>query len=246
MHLIYHYSGADGRTFYQADFRNAYNLLRSGAVISLVEGTLGHEAASIITQVLHLGHSTAGYLKRHLMKSSSQSREQRPEQQVPEESGHLSVDHNVLRDQRPKVDIDGLLYQLIMKGWILRVREAHFHTSADNRHEAELSVRGSNALATSKGRKAQDEYGRLIEKEISQRNEAAFTLSRSFNDSNPSLKRRHVDDSLGIVNKKARPASGGRAHGSGGTAGNGDIDVRVSNFRNNSNLTKDRMILFFA
>src|SRR4051812_37721297 len=56
-HLALHYTSEDdGITYYEADWRNAYNLVRAGKIITMVEDRFGESAGGIVSNLLLLGH----------------------------------------------------------------------------------------------------------------------------------------------------------------------------------------------
>ncbi|KAI5292916.1 RNA polymerase III subunit C82 [Ascosphaera acerosa] len=63
-HLVYHSTSRDdGLTYYEADWRHAYYLVRSGRILQLVQDRLGEYAAKVMEVVMYLGHAKVSYLE---------------------------------------------------------------------------------------------------------------------------------------------------------------------------------------
>ncbi|KAF2219310.1 RNA polymerase III subunit RPC82-domain-containing protein [Elsinoe ampelina] len=56
-HLILHHTPPGSPTFYEVDWDGAYNLLRSGKIVSHVEARLGPKPAQALSSLLQLGHA---------------------------------------------------------------------------------------------------------------------------------------------------------------------------------------------
>lgn len=61
--LIHHIPGENGAVLYEADLEHAYNLIRVGRIVSLIERKYGVRAARIILHLLHHGDTEAGELR---------------------------------------------------------------------------------------------------------------------------------------------------------------------------------------
>ncbi|RMZ72805.1 hypothetical protein GMOD_00009853 [Pyrenophora seminiperda CCB06] len=62
-HLVFHSGSHAPLTYYEVDWRNTYAIVRSGNVPKLVEDRFGKKAASIVSNLLALGHTRIADLK---------------------------------------------------------------------------------------------------------------------------------------------------------------------------------------
>ncbi|KAI5278958.1 RNA polymerase III subunit C82, partial [Ascosphaera aggregata] len=63
-HLVYHNTSFDdGVTYYEANWKNAYYLVRSGRILQLVRQRLGEHAMRVMKTLLYLGHAKVSYLE---------------------------------------------------------------------------------------------------------------------------------------------------------------------------------------
>ncbi|KAK2746234.1 RNA polymerase III subunit C82 [Myotisia sp. PD_48] len=63
-HLVYHFTSVDdGATYYTANWRAAYLLVRSSRILRLIEERLGRFAARVVSTIISLGHTNISYLE---------------------------------------------------------------------------------------------------------------------------------------------------------------------------------------
>ncbi|CAK3878181.1 DNA-directed RNA polymerase III subunit rpc-3 [Lecanosticta acicola] len=74
-HLLLHYTVDDDTTFYQVDWRNAYYLIRSNRIITVVRERYGEGAGKVIANVLQLGHARVGDLAQAFDLESTAKRD---------------------------------------------------------------------------------------------------------------------------------------------------------------------------
>jgi DNA-directed RNA polymerase III subunit RPC3 len=153
MHLVYHHSKGE-ITYYEANIKDAYYLVRSGKMVKVVEDRLGSYAADVMFTIMSLGHVQVRYLESLPMLES------RPSIQMNGVNGH-TTDHDSENeaggpsahvaartngDHRPEKSLSHLrrtLQALAMRGYIRRVRGAHFQTDEDNQIDAEKIAESS-------------------------------------------------------------------------------------------------------
>ena len=155
--LIWHHTTNDGRTSYQANSGNAYQLLRTGRFIEAVKKDHGEAAAAIVTQLLVLGHASVGQLK----ESSRSYHESERNQDNIGDTGSLAESAK----SRLDVEIENALGVLCNHRLVCRLRQAHFRPEADTRQLAEEKVGNSHASA-SKGTKLKEEIAGKVEQAI--------------------------------------------------------------------------------
>jgi DNA-directed RNA polymerase III subunit RPC3 len=145
-HLIFHCRSLDdGHTYYEADWRTAYRLVRSGKIQQLAEERLGDYAATVLATILSLGHAKISYL------------ETLPELQLQAFKGH-----NVPQ-------LHAILHSLATHGYITRVREAQFQSPEDNYDYAERVVRSRPDIIGLKGKKLREALDEGVESLIKER-----------------------------------------------------------------------------
>lgn len=144
-HLILHITPeADSSSFYEIDPQGAYNLVRTGRVISLVEERYGNGAGQVVSNLLQLGHARVGDLedayKFHAKDNSAvdSAAEHINGEGLPNgfgKDGHMAVKEQD-RKITSKADLHRVLAQLLEVGFITRVHKRTFYTHADREAEA--------------------------------------------------------------------------------------------------------------
>ena len=185
-HLIYHSASLDdGITYYEANWRSAYALVRSGKITQLVEERLGKYAAQTISVILNLGHvkvsdledipelfssteEDRGYAaglnganKTHGTEISSGNHAEsgKTSGKGKKAAGGRHTQANGNGDHDEDADLLRLhrtLRQLAGYGYIMRVREAHLRSPADNFQAAHEVAKASPSVQALKGKKLQD------------------------------------------------------------------------------------------
>jgi DNA-directed RNA polymerase III subunit RPC3 len=202
---ICHHTTNDGRTSYEANSRNAYQLLRSGRFIEVVEKDHGKAAAAVVTQLLLLGHASVGQLK----ESSRSYYESDKNQDNTADTNSLTGSAK----DRFEVELDNALRMLCKHRLVCRLRQAYFRTEADTRQLAEEKVMKSHASA-SKGTKLKEEIAGKVEQAIEREVDSYINIPKS--NSGTAMQKRKIDDSddvptskrLRLTNGIAAPQSG--------------------------------------
>lgn len=164
-HLVFHFTSLeDGNTYYDANPRAAYYLVRSGKYLKLVEDRLGEYAARIVEALLFLGHTSVRQLE-----SLPELRSRKP----PASNGFMQNDAVTQGDQMEQERARGLtngdqsvedkpapfhstLKALASHGYIFRVREGQFQSPSDNWLETQRIVSAHPDIKTLKGKKQEE------------------------------------------------------------------------------------------
>ncbi|KIW28905.1 hypothetical protein, variant [Cladophialophora immunda] len=145
LRLVYHHTSPEGSSTYQANTSNAYNIMRTGRLIELVEWKFGSAGADIMEHLAVLGFATACELEAHVLGHDDSSR---------------------LMD---KSRFRALLKHLITSKFILTVREAHFHSPFDSRQDAERYLRGHGLLLQGTAKKIKIDGEAKVDAELEHR-----------------------------------------------------------------------------
>ncbi|KAL4903525.1 hypothetical protein BDW74DRAFT_156554 [Aspergillus multicolor] len=159
-HLVYFYTAIEegGVTYYSANMQAAYYLVRSGKVLELVENRLGKYAATVLSTIMYLGHAQVSHLET--------LPDLRPE--APNTNGahddevELSEEENGANGTNGEhaLDQSALLHPTLKAlaghGYIVRVREAHFQSNADNILNIERQIRLGDSAQSMKGKKLEE------------------------------------------------------------------------------------------
>lgn len=179
--------------------------------MSTVEDRLGKFTASVLMQVLLLGHATVSHLST-LPALVNQGTKGMPNGQNHKLSNAGRASSPTAGQDR-KHTIDDLLtalQRLADADFIQRARLSHFHNATDNRDDAERLIHDTHVLINTKGRKMQEEFEAAVEGELSRQKQSSFARStfqprpvngnKHFNDavddSSP-RKRMRIDDDTG-------------------------------------------------
>ncbi len=148
-----HYTLPDrGITYYEADWKNAYLLVRSGKIIKLAESRFGESAGGVVANLLLLGDARVGDLADAYGVTSTKGNG------VVQGSKHPADGKQVVNGVGNSVDessrhittlqqLHSILRTLLQAGLISEVREQHLRSSTDNMNEAEQQVKlETNAL----------------------------------------------------------------------------------------------------
>ena len=158
LRLIYHHTDPDGLTTYQGNTTNAYNIMRTGRLIDLVNRKFGPVAARIMETLTAAGFATAHTLEAQL------------------------VSHNDFADHLDRGTFRVLLEQLIRSKYIKGVRETHFQPPHDARQHAECFLRDSGSFATGTTKKAKADADAKIEMELKTRSDGSISASNIVKD----------------------------------------------------------------
>ncbi|KAJ5833188.1 RNA polymerase III Rpc82 C -terminal [Penicillium riverlandense] len=196
-HLVYHYTSLeDGITYYEANPQSAYYLVRSGKIIHLVQDRLGKYAAKVMSAILFLGHAPISYLETlpELRSSKPMTNGVNHDAASDERNG----DHH----ERPPL-LHPTLTALASHGYIMRVREAHLQSPADNWLDAERTVSARPDIKSLKGKKQQEAIAHETAELVAERTDGDLTRGLIFNGLPRGIKRKSGHGS-GTPKKHAR------------------------------------------
>jgi DNA-directed RNA polymerase III subunit RPC3 len=223
-HLVYYYEAKEeGTTYYEADWRNAYSLVRAGKIIQLVEQRLGECAARVISVILDLGHVKVRDLLTvpELLLPTAKKRKQAAktnglnggymdgdnvdEGLADEEEAGLT---NGMTDHQDSMHqlLQRTLHQLASYGYIVNVRNAHLVIPADTRREA---TRRAKAIESERGghktaKKLEDAIEENAKKWVKDQTNGTISCAM-FSDGPPrGIKRRAAALSTAPARKKAK------------------------------------------
>ncbi|KAI9662185.1 MAG: RNA polymerase III subunit C82 [Trizodia sp. TS-e1964] len=157
-HLVLHYDSPDDRsTYYEADLTAAYHLIRSGKAIQLVEERFGEIAATLVQNVLLLGHAQLADLANAYGVGSSVGEKDVGVKGQLNMSGSTKGHH-----EQPTTDgisslqqLHSIINHLLHAGFLIQTNRHTFQPLADNYEEAEILIRsaaGRNEFGTAKGK----------------------------------------------------------------------------------------------
>ncbi|OCT45554.1 DNA-directed RNA polymerase III subunit C3 [Cladophialophora carrionii] len=145
LRLVYHHTTYEGLSTYQADTTYAYNIMRTGRLVELVEWSLGASAAGIMETLAAMGFATAHELEAEVLEKSDPTH------------------------PMGKSRFQTLLKQLVSSGYIKAVREAHFQSPSDRRQDVERSLRDNGLIPTGTGKKIAADAESRIDSELERR-----------------------------------------------------------------------------
>ena len=145
LRLVHHHTNSDDTSTYQANTTNAYNIMRTGRLIELVDWKLGHSAANIVEALAAMGFATAHELEAQVLR-----------------------DHD-LAEPISRARFRSLLKQLISLKYIKAAREAHFQSPSDRRLEAERFLRNNSLLLPGAGKKVTTDTEEKVDLELEKR-----------------------------------------------------------------------------
>ncbi|KAL2810226.1 RNA polymerase III subunit RPC82-domain-containing protein [Aspergillus granulosus] len=210
-HLVHHYTLLEeGVTYYSANMQAAYYLARSGKILEFVEDRLGQYAATVLSTIMYLGHAQVSHLETlpELQPSASRTNGAHEEQEDPEEeAGENGVNgvNGTNGDHMPEESsLHPTLKALAAHGYIVRVREGHFQSYADNVLDIERQIKAGDSVQNLKGKKL-EEY--VLEKTgdlLKERLDGDLTRGLLINGVPRGVKRRRVNGVPDEDNKRAR------------------------------------------
>ena len=147
-HLICHITpDADSSTFYEVDPQGAYNLMRAGKAVALVEERFGTGAGQIVSNLLQLGHARVGDLEdAYKFTSKDHPAVDTAAEHINGEGLPNGIERGRMttkpQDKKitSKADLHQTLHRLLENGFITRVHKRTFYTPADKEAEAESEV----------------------------------------------------------------------------------------------------------
>ena len=134
-HLVLHHTPAASPSFYQVDWDGAYNLVRSGKIVSTVDARVGLKAATVMSSLLQLGHARVSDLEQAF----------RFEEQLTNGT-HSTVDVDEFHEPetgriRSKEELHNVLWHLLQARFISKVHSRTYLAPADKQNEVEELVK---------------------------------------------------------------------------------------------------------
>ncbi|OJD27206.1 DNA-directed RNA polymerase III subunit rpc3 [Blastomyces percursus] len=230
-HLIYHYTSLDdGITYYEASWRTAYNLVRSGRILQLVEEKLGEYAGKVLLAILYLGHARIGYLEtlpELRPQATSKARkgvttnglngvhrgEEEEEENIGADlerkgegasGGALENGVNGNHDEPTVSQLHPTLRSLAAYGYIMRVRDAHFQSPADLVDDAERAVNARSDVRGLKGKKLQEAIDAGVETYIKEKTDGTIPQGPLGDGLPRGIKRRAGQSTTTSSNKRVK------------------------------------------
>ncbi|KAL1306493.1 hypothetical protein AAFC00_005188 [Neodothiora populina] len=142
-HLVYHCAtDADDQAFYDVNWDGAYNIMRAGRIVSIIEDRFGEGAGQAVSNLLQFGHARVGDLEDAYKFDSKTSGA------VDSAAEHINgedMPNGFHRPQNRKIttraQLHSVLHQLLKSGFIARVDRRTFLAPADASNEAAAIVK---------------------------------------------------------------------------------------------------------
>lgn len=142
-HLVLHHTPAASPSYYEVDWNGAYNLVRSGKVVSTVETRLGAKAAHVASSLLQLGHAKVSDLERAFKFGKPKGVNHTVANGLaPAEHGDTSV--GVVSESNKVTtteELHDVLWQLIQSRFVTRVHARSYLSTVDKQNEIEDLVK---------------------------------------------------------------------------------------------------------
>lgn len=225
-HLIFHYTSLDdGNTYYEANWRAAYLLVRSGRILQLVEEKLGRYASKVVATILALGHVKVSHLEslpefqpkefhdntaeptngangvhgvgNGVVDGIPEEEEVVPGGSEQEQDVAQNAENEPHEDERESIfnELQPVLRELTALGYIVRVRDNHLHSPADLHDAALRSVKATIDGGNLTGKKQQDKLEFDAQKLAADWSDGTIIRGLAPRILQPSMKRRIAQDS---------------------------------------------------
>ncbi|PSK45186.1 hypothetical protein B9Z65_2326 [Elsinoe australis] len=149
-HLVFHHTPPVSPSYYEVDWDGAYNLVRSGKIVSLVEARLGPKPAQALSSLLQLGHARVSDMEE-AFKYDKVSVVPRPATNgvnaaataPTDTAADKSVDQLTSTEDKivDRTELHQALWQLLEAGFVSKVHSRTYHPAADRQNELEEDVR---------------------------------------------------------------------------------------------------------
>ncbi|PNS14491.1 hypothetical protein CAC42_3777 [Sphaceloma murrayae] len=149
-HLVFHHTPTDSPTFYEVDWDGAYNLLRSGKIVTAVEARLGPKPAQALASLLQLGHARVSdmeeafkYDKVAVVPRTATNGVHAGASAPTDIAAGIDADQHIPVEDKivDRADLHLALYQLLKAGYISKVHNRTYVSAADRQNELEEFVR---------------------------------------------------------------------------------------------------------
>jgi DNA-directed RNA polymerase III subunit RPC3 len=215
-HLVFHHSAdSDSATAYEADWKGAYSLLRSGKIVQYTHDRFGKLAATAISRLLQLGHCRVRDIAKEVETSLKNGHNARVDKSLPNGLGqgqdhkHLTNGHNDESASKPH-GVRETLQILAQHGFIRRMRPAYFRSPADNRVEAEKWVRIHKTFTKAKGPQLRLEIDQAVEVTLNEWYDGRIHDGQILNGTPLGSKRPRAEPDVGRGRKRGRLQNGVR------------------------------------
>lgn len=169
--LLFHNTEQEsGSTFYEANEDSAYFLLRSGRILEIVEERYGVDARDVVQNLLLLGHTKVADLAEAYESKNKTANGHTNGANGATVDGHgvngpsngVNGTNGHHDDQKPALNLDGILARLLDDGFVEPVVESMFRSPKDAYNQAEKEAISSSDSGTSKSAKATLELKRIV------------------------------------------------------------------------------------
>ncbi|OBT79182.1 hypothetical protein VF21_01776 [Pseudogymnoascus sp. 05NY08] len=161
--LLFHNTEQEsGSTFYEANEESAYYLLRSGRILETVEERYGVDARDVVQNLLLLGHTKVADLAEAYESKSKTTNGHANGANGATVNGFSNGTNGHHDDQKPSINLDGILARLLDDGFVEPVVESMFRSPKDAYNQAEKEALSSSESGASKSAKATLELKRIV------------------------------------------------------------------------------------
>ncbi|KAI9775081.1 MAG: RNA polymerase III subunit C82 [Geoglossum umbratile] len=164
-HLALHYTSPDdGVTYYEADWKSNYSLVRVGKVMRLVEERFGEAAGAVVANLLLQGHVRVGDLADAYGLSAANVRGNTK----GGGAGHgvngqaKDVGGRVEKPALTLGQLHSILHRMLHSGYIMQVTDEQFWPIADYQNDIERAVKRDHFSGGVKGPKQKQELDGLV------------------------------------------------------------------------------------
>lgn len=223
-HLVFHYTSYDdGVTYYEANQKAAYYLIRTGKILEFIEDRLGKYAATVMSTIIYLGHAQVSLLETLPELQPEYLQTNGINQEGEEDGGHEGQVNGVKQEDEENVEYEeqpngvngehateqaGVLHPtlktLAAHGYIIRVREAQFQSYTDTVLDAERVVKSRPDLKSMKGKKLEETIIEKTLEMIRERTDGDLSHGLTYNGVPRGAKRGRGVAQSNAANKRAR------------------------------------------
>ncbi|KAI9820935.1 MAG: RNA polymerase III subunit C82 [Phylliscum demangeonii] len=172
----YYTDRKDDVTFYEADWKAAYALIRSGKAIRLAEKRFGDAAGELVSNLLQLGHSKISDLtKAYLAAADTEQAHAAGHDRGHEETAVNGIGdgdgggRKAERAEKAAVARDELarsVRDVIDCGLVAPIWEARLRAPADNREEAVAAAKAAGWKDSTKGSKSNLDFEQAVKQQL--------------------------------------------------------------------------------
>ncbi|KAH0537160.1 hypothetical protein FGG08_006030 [Glutinoglossum americanum] len=179
-HLALHYTSPDdGVTYYEADWKSNYSLVRAGKVMRLVEERFGEAAGAVITNLLLQGHVRVGDLADAYGLTAAETRGNAKgggashgvNGRVKCGDAGIGAENQILTLGQ----LHCILHQMLHSGYITQVTEEQFWPLVDHRNHVERAVKREKFPGGVKGPKQKQELEEMVREKMRKSREEAHS-----------------------------------------------------------------------